>query len=812
MKKNENKTDKVVKANSKPIIRNEFSTGIARSIIGYCWPWTVRPGESLDFMVSTYGDKAEQAYQADLVRVFCGDAVIEGSLKEIELQAPFSREYAGRHQPSYPGSYVEVAENGVLNSLESFTVQTFLWPSLLHQQGAVGMNIGLGIVVESESGLNSQTLVSRFDNENQMGWSLYIDANDKLVFKVGEGKGAVQIVSLSQPLVQDRWFQVSGQYDAVKRKLVVSAEPIIDSSGRELAWSAETAETGLPSGMQVPQQGPLRFGAATGGAGNGGRRIPVNVLNGKLDSVRLARGVHGPVDIKRFFALKSPQEMMSDIIGCWDFAEGIGTTTVHDLSSNQLHGTAVNMPDRAVVGVHWDRKMGSDWRYAKDSYSACHFHDDDLYDAEWQADFSYQVPKELASGVYAARLRHGDFEDHIPFFVAPAKNQPSSKAAFLMPTLSYTAYTNVDLGYIAFRQREIRQADGSCEVIKEKLFPHLVGKKEEGEFMACHPELGKGTYRFHSDGSQCRHSSQKHPNMTLQLQSGYTKLAVDLYITDLLQSSGLEVDIITDDLLHEEGVDLLNDYRVVMTGHHPEYSTHAMTDALEQYLDDGGRWMYLGGNGYFWVTSPYRELPGALEVRRPVEFYATRYWNQSEMVNEFDGADGGVSWHANRPPHAVVGIGMDGNMHCLGVPYYRKPSADDPRASFVFEGVEEQVIGDFGLYPGGAAGMEIDAYRPEFGSPAHALILATSGEFEYPFLMPDGSAAEEYRLNYRMPCADMVFFETSNGGAVFSVGSMAWAFSLNHNNHENNVAHITLNVLRRFMDSKPFEMPAIEKT
>ena len=55
--------------------------------------------------------------------------------------------------------------------------------------------------------------------------------------------------------------------------------------------------------------------------------------------------------------------------------------------------------------------------------------------------------------------------------------------------------------------------------------------------------------------------------------------------------------------------------------------------------------------------------------------------------------------------------------------------------------------------------------------------------------------------------ADMVFFETPRGGAVFSVGSIAWNGSLSHNDFQNNVSRITENVLRRLMVGKPFAWP-----
>jgi N,N-dimethylformamidase len=52
--------------------------------------------------------------------------------------------------------------------------------------------------------------------------------------------------------------------------------------------------------------------------------------------------------------------------------------------------------------------------------------------------------------------------------------------------------------------------------------------------------------------------------------------------------------------------------------------------------------------------------------------------------------------------------------------------------------------------------------------------------------------------------ADMVFYETPNGGAVFSTSSIAWAGSLAHDGYANNVSRITENVVRRFLDKAPF--------
>ena len=81
------------------------------------------------------------------------------------------------------------------------------------------------------------------------------------------------------------------------------------------------------------------------------------------------------------------------------------------------------------------------------------------------------------------------------------------------------------------------------------------------------------------------------------------RFGADLYITDFLDHRGEAWDAFTDHELHDQGAELLQRYRVILTGTHPEYCSREMLIALRQYLENGGRVMYLGGNGFYWVTS-----------------------------------------------------------------------------------------------------------------------------------------------------------------------------------------------------------------
>lgn len=56
------------------------------------------------------------------------------------------------------------------------------------------------------------------------------------------------------------------------------------------------------------------------------------------------------------------------------------------------------------------------------------------------------------------------------------------------------------------------------------------------------------------------------------------------------------------------------------------------------------------------------------------------------------------------------------------------------------------------------------------------------------------------------PCVrcDRAFYETPNGGAVFSTSSIAWAGALAHNGYQNNVSRITANIVRCCLNLAPF--------
>ena len=144
-------------------------------------------------------------------------------------------------------------------------------------------------------------------------------------------------------------------------------------------------------------------------------------------------------------------------------------------------------------------------------------------------------------------------------------------------------------------------------------------------------------------------------------------------------------------------------------------------------------------------------------------------------------------------------------------PYAFTDGIRDERVRFMTEGIEGAAVpgakfGDSGFMGGGAAGFELDSADPRYGTPPNTLIVAKGI-----VIHDDYGPVNEDMLIHRHPraredwsCADMLFFETPAGGAVFSVGSMTYVGSLPPEGYANTCAKLTMNVLKRFIDPRPF--------
>ena len=605
------------------------------------------------------------------------------------------------------------------------------------------------------------TLPSRGVNQALIaaeGFSLEIDGDGLLVLRVGD-----TTLRSKRALDRNRWVEITAVCDpAVGMHLHQLPLPTRSPAAAltvpdEVSGQAPSALPGL--------RGPLYFGARGAGTWTGTEAH----YDGRLEAPRI------------------------EGVGAWDFAVGIGTRAVHDSGPLGLHGTTQQTPSRAVTSSTWD---GSTQRWSDDptQWAAIHFHHDDLSDAAWQTDAAFAVPAELATGIYCFRITDpatGEI-DRSPFVVRPAAAQAlRSPVLFLVPTATYLAYAN--------HHMTIDGAD---------FFPSRKNLRPEFAYLRDHPELGLSMYESHADGSGVMYSSMRRPVLNLKPGADGWAFTADTNLVAFLEREGLGYDVMTDEDLHRDGAAALANYQVVVTGSHPEYTSSAMLDAFEQYLSAGGRLMYLGGNGFYWRVAFSDDQPGVMEVRRAED--GTRGWiaEPGEYYHEWGGEYGGLWRRLGRAPNMLVGIGFAAQGFDRAAPFKRTPASFDSRAAWVFDGVRsDDLVGDYGVGRG-AAGQEIDRFDERLGSPGHAVVLAYADDHSEQMLR-----TKEELLATRMPGpdskirADMVFFETPNGGGVFSVGSIAWYGALSHDGYDNDISRITHNVLHRFADPTPLPPP-----
>jgi N,N-dimethylformamidase len=238
-----------------------------------------------------------------------------------------------------------------------------------------------------------------------------------------------------------------------------------------------------------------------------------------------------------------------------------------------------------------------------------------------------------------------------------------------------------------------------------------------------------------------------------------------------------------------------------------------MLDGLNSYLAAGGRLMYLGGNGFYWVTTAPEDEPFVIEVRRGMA--GTRVWQSpaGEWYQAMTGERGGLWRHRGRTPQSLVGVGFTAQGFNVSLPYHIEASAEDGRVRFILEGIDTGApLGGGGSVLGGPAGFEIDRADTALGTPAAAVVVASARQFSnaYQGAVEDVMTADSLQggQDSDLVRSDVVFFETGAGGAVFSVGSIAWCGALLVAGEETPVGRMTWNVLSRFLDETPFTASA----
>ena len=750
-------------------------------LFGYTNKLSVKPGENIDFHVSADGT---QSADAQLVRIIHGDEHPNGpGYMDEEIESDLNGKWDVKKQFTQLGSYLRVNDPNNLLAIDGdFTVFGYINPST--------PNTGA-----------HQWLFCRWDNKTNKGYGVGINKDGYLELVVGDGKEVDYLVS-ELPLVKKVWYFVGATFNYKTGEATLYQEGVVNRYNSLLGkvvpydYRSHTKTTCRFKQVNDPQTPFIIAGAIDDHEIRG--KFVSGTYAGKIDRHGVCNKVLSKEELDKICSGEFPDK--NSLVAYWDTTEGHTengiTNDVIDTGPNKLNSTGFNHPVRCMTGWNWSGKNDC-FRLSPKEYGGIDFHPDAITDAGWDVAKTFTLPENLKSGVYAFRLRAGNgkglSEEYIVFFVRAKK--PKAKICFLVPTASYLAYANEKL---SFEAQIIQPMTGQ---------PPTITDIDVEQYK--NPEFGLSTYDSFADGAGVCFTSYKRPILNMRPKyrtsgMGITwQLPADLSIIGWLEHHYKDAyEIVTDEDLHKEGLDAIKPYNCVISGTHPEYTSEKMLDAMEDFVAEGGRFIYMGGNGFYWVVGFYDDQPWCMEVRKLDA--GMRAWaaKPGEYYMQTTGERGGLWRMRGRAPQKFSGVGFIAEGFDTAEPYRKMPDAWHRTVSWITEGVEGEIFGDHGLAYGGAAGIELDRYDLSLGTPPHTKIVASSGGHSDNYVLVTEELLYAYAglvgsLDYRIR-ADMTYFTAPNDGAVFCTGSIGYGQALPSNNFSNSASTVLKNVVDAF--------------
>lgn len=714
-------------------------------LVGYADRLSARPGEHVTFHLSS----EHPGMRPEIVRLRRPGGPLRHGVPLIEepVAADLPEVLEGRKQVTTSGSYAmaEVRQNLGAVGLAVWCRPTLPYPRPLLAVGDLVLSVSAdGVTLRS---------------------------------------GQRAVAELAAPVEEQVWVFVAATIDQTGTVLLSLHRP-----GRpELSVSCRTE----PVRLVRPALLLGGDGRGTGGLGH--------TFNGKVARPVVSATAWPHTTTGALAAGADPLTLLSaDSTSVLDLAVDPGGRRVPDRGGLTAGAEIRHLPGRGVPGPLWTGAE-TDFRRAPAEFDALHLHEDDLADAGWVPDLIWTIPDGLPSGVYALKVTAGEDVDRVPFVVTPAAHE--APVLVVLPTWTYLAYANWRT-YAEYEDERIG------------IYGERRGVDERDRWLVEHPEFGRSLYDVHTDGSGVFFSSRLRPIVNIRpdyytpTTRGFRHFAQDLQLLAWLDARGEHYAVVTDDEIEREGGALLGQYRVVITGSHPEYCSAGMLDSYLAYTRACGRLMYLGGNGFYQVTARHPGHPDAIEIRRGHAGVATWVSDPGEENLSATGEPGGLWRLRGRAPNVLAGVGFTAQGHDHASGYRRSGASADATVSWVFDGVSAgvgEVFGDEGPGLRGAAGDELDRADVTLGTPPDAVVLASSeGHSEKIRLVPeetDHGYAEPPPGIHPKVRADIVLFGRPGGGAVFSVGSIAWSTAMTHNGGDNDTARVTANILDRFRDT-----------
>ena len=227
-----------------------------RTIAGYTDRISAAPGEQIDFKVSVEDGAAH--YRAEIVRLICTDSHRDGPGQiERAVRVPVNGDYPARRQVIHRGSYASVPD---LPALASFTMQAFVWPTLLDGR--------------------RQSVMGHWNEAHRTGAVLGLNERGEAALRLGFGSGAQFELASAAAVLEREWVFLGASYDAGTGELRLHQVP------RRIYPGTDIVTVGLSIEPMPAQE--LPFAPFTIAAHGQDATAMHAHFNGKIDRPRLA--------------------------------------------------------------------------------------------------------------------------------------------------------------------------------------------------------------------------------------------------------------------------------------------------------------------------------------------------------------------------------------------------------------------------------------------------------------------------------------------------------------------------------------------